>query len=74
MRLMRSRLDVLEKEQAKNEERAHKQILDFLKQLRRELQVEKESRVREEEKLAGTMTEFSLILQQGLRIVNKSEF
>ena len=49
-------------------------IFEQLRELRRVLQLEKEARIAEEDKVRVVLEEYQIALQQGLKIVNKSDY
>mmetsp|Transcript_85151 Transcript_85151/g.227149 ORF Transcript_85151/g.227149 Transcript_85151/m.227149 type:complete len:151 (-) Transcript_85151:7-459(-) len=74
IKLLAQRLEVLEHEEIKAGERAQLKIFEQLRELRRVLQLEKEARLAEEDKVKVVMEEFGVALQSGLKIVNRSDF
>jgi len=74
VRLCKGRLEVLEHDEVKAGERAQLQLFEILRRLRRELQLETEARVTEEQKVTGTLEEYAVALQQGLLIVNRNDY
>ena len=73
-KLIVQRLEVLEHEEIKAGERAQLKIFEQLRELRRVLQLEKEARIAEEDKVRVVLEEYQVALQQGLKIVNKSDY
>jgi hypothetical protein len=73
-KLIVQRLEVLEHEEIKAGERAQLKIFEQLRELRRVLQLEKEPRLAEEDKVKVVLEEYQVALQQGLKIVNKSDY
>jgi hypothetical protein len=73
-KLIVQRLEVLEHEEIKAGERAQLKIFEQLRELRRVLQLEKEARLAEEDKVKVVLEEYQVALQQGLKIVNKSDY
>ena len=73
-KLIVQRLEVLEHEEIKAGERAQLKIFEQLRELRRVLQLEKEARIAEEDKVRIVLEEYQVALQQGLKIVNKSDY
>ena len=73
-KLIVQRLEVLEHEEIKAGERAQLKIFEQLRELRRVLQLEKEARIAEEDKVRVVLEEYQIALQQGLKIVNKSDY
>jgi len=73
-KLIVQRLEVLEHEEIKAGERAQLKIFEQLRELRRVLQLEKEARLSEEDKVKIVLEEYQVALQQGLKIVNKSDY
>jgi len=73
-KLIVQRLEVLEHEEIKAGERAQLKIFEQLRELRRVLQLEKEARLVEEDKVRIVLEEYQIALQQGLKIVNKSDY
>lgn len=73
-KLITQRLEVLEHEEIKAGERAQLKVFEQLRELRRVLQLEKEARLAEEDKVRVVLEEYQVALQEGLKIVNKSEY
>mmetsp|Transcript_67996 Transcript_67996/g.167964 ORF Transcript_67996/g.167964 Transcript_67996/m.167964 type:complete len:281 (+) Transcript_67996:45-887(+) len=73
-KLLAQRLEVLEHEEIKAGERAQLKIFEQLRELRRVLQLEKEARLVEEDKVRVVLEEYQVALQEGLKRVNKSDY